>query len=276
MDFLVITKDIGGQAILTADIENYTGYQFITGAELAQKFREHMDQFDVRVNEMETASLLKVDESGLLLETDRAEYRSKTVVVAAGRKPRRLGVEGENEFRNRGVTYCATCDGPLFADRDVAVIGGGNGALDAVLQLIKIARRIYLIDRASKMRADPIMVEKARESDKVVFYSDATVKKIYGKEFVEGIEIVREDEVKDLPVGGVFVEIGSLPVSEFVKDASKNEVGEIIVNCMCETSLLGVFAAGDVTNVYAKQIVVACGEGAKAALAAFDYLSKRR
>jgi len=276
MDFLVITKDIGGQAILTADIENYTGYQFITGAELAQKFREHMDQFDVRVNEMETASLLKVDESGLLLETDRAEYRSKTVVVAAGRKPRRLGVEGENEFRNRGVTYCATCDGPLFADRDVAVIGGGNGALDAVLQLIKIARRIYLIDRASKMRADPIMVEKARESDKVVFYSDATVKKIYGKEFVEGIEIVREDEIKDLPVGGVFVEIGSVPVSEFVKDASKNEVGEIIVNCMCETSLLGVFAAGDVTNVYAKQIVVACGEGAKAALAAFDYLSKRR
>jgi alkyl hydroperoxide reductase subunit F len=276
MDFVIVTKDVGGQAMLTADIENYTGYQFITGSELAQKFREHMEQFDVKVNEMETATLLRGDGAGLLLETDKAEYRSKTAIIASGRTPRKLGVEGEDQYRNRGVTYCATCDAPLFADMDVAVVGGGNGALDAVLQLIKIAHRVYLIDRAPQVRADPIMVEKARNSENVVFYNEATLKRIYGQDFVKGIEVVRGDSVEDLPVGGVFIEIGSLPVSEFVTDASKNEMGEIIVNCTCETSIPGVFAAGDVTNVYAKQIVVACGEGAKAALAAFDYLSRKR
>lgn len=276
MDFLVVTKDVGGQTVLTADIENYTGYQFITGSELGQKFREHMEQFDVTVNEMETAALLRADGAGILLETDKAQYRSKTAIVASGRTPRKLGVEGEDQFRNRGVTYCATCDGPLFAGMDVAVVGGGNGALDAVLQLVKIAHRVYLIDRAPQIRADPIMVEKAKDSENVTFYSEATLKRIYGQDFVRGIEVMRGDSVEDLSVGGVFIEIGSLAVSEFVRDASKNEMGEIIVNCACETSIPGVFAAGDVTNVYAKQIVVACGEGAKAALAAFDYLNRKR
>ncbi len=274
MDFLVVTGDIGGQTVLSSDIENYTGYQFITGVELAQRFKEHLEQFELELKENERATLVKKEDNIVKVKTDKGEYEAKTVIVASGRIPRKLGVEGEDEFKNRGVTYCATCDAPLFSDMDVAVIGGGNSALDATLQLIKIAKKIYLVDVAPQLRADPIMVEKAKSSGKVVIYTNAKVKQISGDKLVQGIKIEREGRAEDLTVGGIFIEIGSIPASEFVKDVIKNETGEIIVNCSCETNISGIFAAGDVTDVPAKQIIVACGEGAKAALSAFDYISR--
>jgi len=180
IDFLLITKDIGGQATLSSDIENYTGYQFITGPELVQKFREHLEQFKVKIKEGEMAVLVKKENSDIKIETDKEKYRSKTLIIASGRVPRKLEVEGEEEFKNRGVTYCATCDAPLFAGMDVAVIGGGNAGLDATLQLIKIARKIYLIELLPQLRADPVMVEKAKNSGKVVIYTRTKVEKIYG------------------------------------------------------------------------------------------------
>jgi alkyl hydroperoxide reductase subunit F len=276
IDFLLITKDIGGQATLSSDIENYTGYQFITGPELVQKFREHLEQFKVKIKEGETAVLAKKENSDIKIETDKEKYRSKTLIIASGRVPRKLRVEGEEEFKNRGVTYCATCDAPLFAGMDVAVIGGGNAGLDATLQLIKIAEKIYLIELLPQLRADPVMVEKAKNSGKVIIYTRTKVEKIYGDNFVKGIEVSKEGKVEDIKVGGVFIEIGSLPSSDFIQDVEKNKAGEIVVNCRCETDIPGIFAAGDVTDVPAKQIIVACGEGAKATLSAFDYLSKKR
>jgi len=276
IDFLLITKDIGGQATLSSDIENYTGYQFITGPELVQKFREHLEQFKVKIKEGEMAVLVKKENSDIKIETDKEKYRSKTLIIASGRVPRKLEVEGEEEFKNRGVTYCATCDAPLFAGMDVAVIGGGNAGLDATLQLIKIARKIYLIELLPQLRADPVMVEKAKNSGKVVIYTRTKVEKIYGDNFVKGIEVSKEGKVEDIKVGGVFIEIGSLPSSDFIQDVKKNKAGEIVVNCRCETDIPGIFAAGDVTDIPAKQIIVACGEGAKATLSAFDYLSKKR
>lgn len=276
MNFLVVTKDVGGQMVLSADIENYIGYQFITGMELTRKFREHMEQFKVELKEQEIVNLVEKEDGSMGVLTDKGEYKTKTVVVASGRTPLKLGAEGEEEFSNRGVSYCATCDAPLFADMTVAVIGGGNSGLDAVLQLMKIAKKIYLIDIAAKLRADPVMVEKARSSDKVVIYNNTTVKQIYGGNFVQGIKIDRKGVIEDLAVEGVFVEIGSIPASDFVKDVMKNEFGEILVNCRCETNIPGIFAAGDVTDVQGKQIIVAGGEGAKAALSAFEYLSKNR
>lgn len=276
MNFLVITGDIGGQAILSSDIENYTGYQFITGVELAQRFREHLEQFELELKEGERVTSVKKKGDVVRIETDKGKYQAKTMIVASGRIPRKLGVEGEDEFKNRGVTYCATCDAPLFSDMDVAVIGGGNAALDAVLQLIKIAKKIYLVDIADRLRADPIMVEKARNSKKVVIYNSAKVKQICGDKLVQGVTIEREGKAEDLPVGGIFIEIGYAPTSEFIKDVAKNEIGEVIVNCRCETNTSGIFAAGDVTDVPAKQIIVACGEGAKAALSAFDYISRHK
>ena len=274
MHFQMITMDIGGQASLSWDIENYLGYQFITGPELVEKFKEHLQKFNVEVKENERA--MSVEKSGAIvtIKTDQGEYTAKTVLVASGRRPRKLGVAGEDAFQNRGVTYCATCDAPLFAGMDVAVIGGGNAALDATLQLIKIARKIYVIEASPRLTADRVIVEKAQESGTVLFYTDTKVKRIYGEHLVQGMTIERGDTVEDLSVGGIFVEIGSTPAADFVTGVGKNERGEILVNCRCETSIPGIFAAGDVTNVFAKQIVVACGEGAKAAIAAFEYVNR--
>jgi len=276
MNFLVITRDIGGQTLYSWDIENFIGYQFITGEELVRKFKEHLTQFHVAVNEGEEASLVARDGDRVIVETNQGRYEAKTVIIASGRKPRHLSVAGEEEFRNKGVTYCATCDGPLFADMDVAVIGGGNSALEAVLQLTKIAGRIHLIDIAPSLSADPIMVEKAEASDKVTIYHGTRVERIYGDRFLDGITLSREGRSEELPVQGVFVEIGSTPASDFVRNVAKNEHGEIMINCKSETTVQGILAAGDVTNVPAKQIIVACGEGAKAALRAFEYISKNR
>ncbi|GAI03864.1 unnamed protein product, partial [marine sediment metagenome] len=199
MNFLVITRDIGGQAALSYDIKNYIGYQFITGPALAQKFREHMEQFNVEVKEGESVTSISKEGNIVKVKTDKGEYTTKTAIIASGRVPRKLGVEGEEEFKNRGVTYCATCDAPLFADNEVAVIGGGNSALDAALQLIKIAKKIYLINIAPTLRADPIMVEKAKNSEKVVIYNSTKVEKIIGDTFAKGIKISREGK-RDLTV----------------------------------------------------------------------------
>ncbi|MBN1255299.1 MAG: FAD-dependent oxidoreductase [Deltaproteobacteria bacterium] len=274
MKVLMIAVDVGGQASLSWDVENYLGYQFITGPELAQKFKEHLDHFDVELREGEKATSVEKSGNTVNITTDKGEYAAQTVIVASGRRPRKLGVEGEDEFQNKGITYCATCDAPLFADMDVAVIGGGNAALDAAIQLTKIAKKIYLLEVKPQLTADSVMIEKAKESGKIVFNTDTKVKKIYGDKLVQGIEIVKGDTVEDLSVGGIFVEIGSTPVSDFVQGVKKDERGEIIINCSCETDIPGIFAAGDVTNVFAKQIIVACGEGAKAAIAAFDYVNR--
>ena len=146
MDPLVITKDIGGQAAWSGDIENYTGYQFITGPQLAQKFEEHMRQYNISLRENEGVLEVKKIKETVSVKTDKGSYEARTAIIASGKKSRELNVPGEKEFKNKGLTYCATCDGPLFAGKDVAVIGGGNSALDAALQLIKIASKVYIIN----------------------------------------------------------------------------------------------------------------------------------
>ena len=274
MHFLMIAADIGGQTSLSWDVENYLGYQFITGPELVQKFKEHLGQFDVEVKEGETVTSIEKPDVIVNIKTDKGEYTAQTVIIASGRRPKKLGVEGEDALQNKGITYCATCDAPLFTGMDVAVIGGGNAGLDATLQLTKIAKKIYLIEVNPQLSADRVMVEKAKESGKVIVYTDTKVKRIYGDTLVKGLEIVKGDTVEDLAVGGIFVEIGATPTSDFVQGVKKNEKGEIIVNGSCATDISGIFAAGDVTNVFAKQIIVACGEGAKATLAAFDYVNR--
>lgn len=274
MNVLMIAMDIGGQASLSWDIENYLGYQFITGPELVQKFKEHLDHFDVELREGEKVTSVEKSDNTVNIKTDREKYTAKTVIVASGRRPRKLGVQDEDVFQNKGITYCATCDAPLFADMDVAVIGGGNAALDAALQLTKIAKKIYLIEVKPQLTADSIVIEKATASGKVIFYTDTRVKRIYGDNLVQGMELAKGDTVEDLSVGGIFVEIGSTPISDFVPGVKKNKRGEIVVNCSCETDIPGIFAAGDVTDVFAKQVIVACGEGAKAAIAAFDYVNR--
>lgn len=274
MDFAVFTTNIGGQVTFSSEIENYTGFQFITGEELGAKFQEHLERYNFELK-MEEVKRVERENNFFRVTTDIGAYLGRTVIIATSRKPRELKVPGEAEFKNRGVTYCATCDGPLFEGLDVAVVGGGNSGLEAVLQLIKIAKSIRLIEVSPQLRADTVLVEKAKASDKVEILTDTKVLEIVGEKTVTGIKVQRKGKEILLPVQGVFVEIGSVPNSEIVDSVEKNRWGEIIVNCRCETNVLGLFAAGDVTNIPEKQIVVAAGEGCKAALSAFRYLSQR-
>lgn len=225
MYFLVLTTNIGGQVTYSSQVENYTGFQYITGEELAEKFYEHLKRynFDLKMEEVKSVR----PHNGMFdVKTNYASYLGKTVIVATGRRPRELNVPGEREFKNRGVTYCATCDAPLFEGMDVAVVGGGNSGLEAVLQLIKIANKIYLIEIASSLKADPILVEKALASDKVEVWTSTRVLEVTGGKTVNSTKVQRGGEVVLLPVQGVFVEIGSIPNSEIVDFVKKNHRGK--------------------------------------------------
>ena len=276
MEILVITKDIGGQASWSGDIQNYTGYQFVTGPELAIKFEEHMRKFDFEIKENEEVREIVSKDHIISIKSNKGNYRSKTVIVASGKRSRELGVPGEQVYKNKGLTYCATCDGPLFTGKDVAVIGGGNSALDAALQLVKIANRIYIIDRSEYLNGDEIMQEKLRADKKVIIFNNSQVKEVSGDTFVKNIRIEKNKKEQLLNVQGIFVEIGLMPNSDFAIDLEKNVRKEIKVNQRNETNIPGIFAAGDVTNVPEKQIIIAAGEGAKAVLSAFRYLNTRK
>ncbi|MFH1458169.1 MAG: FAD-dependent oxidoreductase [Candidatus Omnitrophota bacterium] len=276
MNLLVISKDIGGQAASSGDIENYTGYQFITGPELAAKFEEHMRKYEIPLKENETAKRVERNSDVLKVTTDKGAYEARAVIVASGKRTKELGVPGEKEFKNRGLTYCATCDGPLFADKSVAVIGGGNSALDAALQLMKIAKHTYIINITPALGGDTVMREKVETSQAVTIFNNTQVTAVLGDKFVSGIKIRRKNKEESLSVQGVFVEIGLLPNSEFVQGLDLNERKEIKINSRNETNIPGIFAAGDVTDVPEKQIIIAAGEGSKACLSAFRYLGQHK
>jgi alkyl hydroperoxide reductase subunit F len=274
MNFLVVTGDIGGQAAWSGDIENYTGYQFITGPELTQKFEEHMRKNDIPVKENEEAIEVKKSGEAVLVKTNKSEYKSKTVIIASGKRSKELGVPGEEEFKNHGLTYCATCDGPLFANKDVAVIGGGNSALDAALQLIRIASKVYIINNTGILGGDSIMRQKIETAGNALILNNSKVTAVLGDKMVNAIKILKSGKEERLLVQGVFVEIGLIPNTGFIKDLDKNDRGEIKINARNETNISGIFAAGDVTDVPEKQIIIAAGEGSKASLSVFHYLSQ--
>ncbi|MCX5713187.1 MAG: NAD(P)-binding domain-containing protein, partial [Candidatus Omnitrophica bacterium] len=180
MNFIVITGDIGGQAAWSGDIENYTGYQFITGPELAAKFEEHMRRYNIDVKENEFAADLQKNDSVISVKTNKNIYQAKTVIIASGKKSRELNVPGEKEFKNKGLTYCATCDGPLFGNKNVVVAGGGNSALDAALQLMKIAKHVYLVNIMPSLGGDPVMRSKVEASPAVTILNGTQVTAILG------------------------------------------------------------------------------------------------
>jgi len=276
MDILVITRDIGGQTAISGDVENYTGYQFITGPELAAKFEEHMRRYKIPLKENEIVQEVKKQDNTILVTTDKAKYESRTLIIASGKKTRELNVPGEKEFKNKGLTYCATCDAPLFAGKAVAVVGGGNSGLDATLQLMRIAKHIYLINIAPQLTGDPVMQEQVQTSGIVTVLNNTQITAITGDKFVSGIKIKRENKEELLAVSGIFVEIGLVPNYEFAKELELNEFKEIKVSPRNETNIPGIFAAGDVTDVPEKQIIIAAGEGSKACLSAFRYLAQHK
>lgn len=274
---LLLSKDLGGQPLWTAGIENYMGFQFIEGPELMLKFEEQVKQFPVEQKIGQGAVALSRVDGGFETRTDKDEsYQAKAVIIASGKRPRQLNVPGEDRLKGRGVSYCAICDGPLFADERVAVIGGGNSALEAVDDMVKIAEHVYLV-ATTPFTGDQILIDRVKDAPSLTILLEHEVVAIEGSSRVEGIRIrdLRSSEERKIDVGAVFVEIGLIPNSEFAQGITRlNEFDEIEVNCACETGIPGLFAAGDVTDVPEKQIVVAAGEGAKAALAAHRYLQR--
>lgn len=273
---LVIAENIGGQAALSGSIQNYTGYQFISGQDLALKFEEHLKSFQIDLKEFERVECIKKIKDIISIKTPGFDYLAYTVIIATGRTPKKLNIQGEDQFKNKGITYCATCDGPLFADKDVAIIGGGNSALDTTLQLISIAKKIYVISIQNSLSGDPIIIDKVIASDKVTILNNSKPVEFYGAQMLEGIKIKTADnKIETLPVQGAFIEIGSLATTTSIcAELELNVSGEIIVNTRCETNVTGIFAAGDVTDIPAKQIITAAGQGCIASLSAFDYLAK--
>ncbi len=277
LDAILISKDIGGQVNWTLGIENYMGYQFIEGPELIRKFEEQVKQFPLGVELGETVITVGRSEDGFEIRTESGKtFRSRAAIVASGKRPRPLNVPGEDKLVGRGVTYCAVCDGPLFAGMKVAVIGGGNSALEAADDMLKIAEHIYLVS-LTQLTGDAILVDRVKSGKNITMFLEHEVTEILGKNMVSGVRIrdLKSGEEKELDVSGIFVEIGLIPNSDLVKGLVElNQWREIKVNCRNETNIPGLFAAGDVTDVPEKQIAIAVGEGAKAALQAHRYLQR--
>ena len=274
---LLLSIDIGGQINSTLGVENYLGYQFIAGPELIDKFQTQVSQFPIDQKIGDKISKLEKIEGGFEAVSEAGDrYRAKAVIFAAGKKPRKLNVPGETELAGRGVTYCAICDGPIFAGQRVAVIGGGNSAVEAALDMVKIAEHVDLVS-STPLTGDSVLIEQLSDAKNLSTFTENQTEKIEGKDLVEGILIrdLKSSKEKRLDVTGVFIEIGLVPNSDAVKGLVElNKWGEVPVNCTSQTTMSGLYAAGDVTDVPEKQIIIAAGEGAKAALQAHRYLQR--
>jgi thioredoxin reductase (NADPH) len=267
----------GGQIALTDLVENYPGFpEGISGFDLSQKMKEQAEKFGAEMHEIEGVSELRSDPEGLyVIVTDRGEIRTRSVILAPGVEPRRSGIPGEAEFIGRGVSWCATCDGALYRGRTVAVIGGGDSAVEEGMFLTKFAEKVYLVHRRDELRAAPIAQERAFANPKFEFVWDSVPRQIDGAEMVEALEVenVKTGEGRTLPVNGVFMYIGQIPNTAWLKDTVElDEYGYIVTDELLRTKLPGVFACGDAHANPLKQIVMAVGEGALAAVQAERYL----
>ena len=275
---LVITKEFGGQMTHKAvDIENYPGFEKIPGFELIAKFEDQMKHKGVEVLNDEVSELKKENNIFTVLTKEGKSIQSKTVIIATGAEPRRLEVKGEQEFLGKGVSYCTTCDGPLFNNKEVAIIGGGEAGFEAALFLNNYASKIYILEYGENIRAGKDIQDKASSLQKIQIITSAELKEIKGEDFVKQIVFKdrKTEEEKTLNVEGVFVQAGYEPATSFLKDLVElNERKEIIVNFETfETKTSGLFAVGDVNSQKVKQIIVACGQGAVAVINAYKYIN---
>ena len=276
---LLITKHIGGQMKRkTVEIENYPGFGKISGENLIQKFEDHLKKFKIPVKRDKVVKLNKQGKTFSLLTENKKQFRCSAVIIASGADPRLLEVPGEKKLIGRGVSYCTTCDGPLYKNKIVAVIGGGQAGFEAAIFLSRIAKKVYILEYGPKVKADEINQQMAARIKKIKIITDAGLKEIKGKNFVESLvyQDNKTKKLKTLKVDGIFIEIGNIPATDFVKGlVDFNERDEIKVEAKTGgTKIPGLFAAGDITCTKFKQIVIAAGQGAKAALSASMYLRK--
>lgn len=279
---LVITEEFGGVVTTVPKIENYPGFKEISGMELMKRMEEQAKSSGVEFKGGEHAEKIIEENGGFKVKTEVSEYNAKAIILSFGKSPRKLEVPKEKEFENKGISYCVNCDGPLFKDEVVCVVGGGNSALDTALVMSEIGKKVYLIHRRDEFRGFESMVEKVKSKGNVEFILDSVVKEFKGDNMLKSavIENVKTGEIKEIQVAGTFIEVGSVVETGFVKDLVKiDENNHIVVNEKCQTFYPnsdklrpGIFAAGDVTNSVFKQIVIATGQGAIASLQAYNYI----
>jgi thioredoxin reductase (NADPH) len=270
---------VGGQAALTDLIENYPGFdEPINGFDLTEKMRKQAEKFGLKIKNEPVARVERTGDD-FVVHTDRGKYPASAIIIATGSEPRNLDVPGEQELRGGGVTYCATCDGPLYKGMEVAVVGGGDSAVGEALYLTRFAGKVYLIHRRDRFRADAILSEQAVADDKIEVLWNTVVTAIHGKGEVQHLHLknVKTSEESTLEVDGVFIYVGVNPNTEFVKGLLKlDNRGFIITDDRLEASVPGIFAAGDCRSKVLKQVATAVGEGATAAFVANEYIQERR
>ncbi len=297
LNFKIVSKDFGGEVATSGEIGNWPGIKKIDGIELSKQFQEHLESYGVKPelgvwvekihkNDDGTFSIItkKKGEPGRGVKvngngngTPEYDYEAKAVIVVTGVHPRSLDVSGEKEFRGKGVTYCTTCDGPLFQGKITATIGGGNSALESSIMMAGIAKKHYIINKNPQFKGDKVLLEKISKLDNVEIIYNALTSEIIGEQFVTGLKYkdTETNEEKQLDVGGIMVHIGMVPNSDIVPDeVEKNKFGEIVVNTRAETNVPGLYAAGDVSDIPFKQIVIAAGQGATAVLSVIEYINR--
>lgn len=266
----------GGQVALTDLIENYPGFPDGTnGMELMQKMESQAVRFGLQIENGEVAKVSVSAENWKQVSTGDTEYRGKAVIIATGAEPKKLGIPGEQEFLGRGISYCATCDGPFFKEKEIAVIGGGDSAIEEGLYLTRFGKSVRIIHRRGQLRAAKIIQERAFKNQKITFILNSVPIEFIGSSAVEGVRIknVKTNEVSTIPAAGVFIYVGLVPRTEMVKDLiALDEHGYILADMNMATSVPGIFAAGDVRKTILRQIAIAVGDGALAAFSAEKYI----
>ena len=276
IDLLLISGDMGGQVIDTEDIGNYLGKKDATGEQLIYDFWEHLNQYNVKSVIGEKVERIIPGKEHVIRTDNGREYRSRAIIIASGTRKRRLGMRQEYVLTGKGVHYCAICDGYLYAGKNVAVVGGGNSGLEAALDLAKIDCNVSLIEIMDELMGDHYLQEQVRKNEKITVYTGNKIQEIKGEDRLESIVIQdKNGETKELEVEGLFIEIGLEPNTDFVSDILElNSRKEIVINENNETNIPGIWAAGDVTDIKDKQIIISTAEGARAALRVNEYLKE--
>ncbi len=278
MNTLLITKDIGGQGLLTTDIQNYPGFNSISGFDLASKFQEQASLYGVRYVYDEVTNISS-DGNLFKIKTFSGEFESEGLILAFGKTPRDLNVKGEEKLKGLGVSYCSICDGPLYKNKEVAVAGAGDHALQAALYLSTVASRVYVVQKGSRISGSEEMISEVKAHENVVFLTENEILEIFGERNVEGLLLKNQKTgaQEKLKIEAVFVEMGYVAKTGFIKDlVNLNTSGEVIVDQFCATSHHGIYACGDVTNIPYKQAVISAGQGSIAALSCINYIHKKR
>jgi len=277
MKTLVLGETTGGTIILTDIVENYPGYKKLTGLELADKIKEHALEYNVDLNEDRVEKVGKCKEGCYVVATKKQTFHTKTIIFATGTEWKKLGVPGEKEYANKGVHYCALCDGPFYRDKVIGVVGGSDSAAKEALLLTSFGKKVYIIYRGEKIRPEPINKKRVEENEKIEVITNTNVLEVKGDDFVKSVVLDKPyNGEKELTLDGLFVEIGHTALSQLAKDigVETNEKGEIKIDRESKTNVGGVFAAGDVVDTNFKQAITGVAEGVLAAYSAYEHVNE--